>query len=149
MLDKICDVCSNVLLQKPMNLGGEQFCVSCTDLAPQEDASRDLPTQTSTTQIETGTKPVSKAKVKVVQATVNAVKPKIKSETEITQSKPEENSNQSESTGWSSVYDSVLKKAVLAGNELKNTTSISASKELLQLIRECTETAALVKNQTE
>ena len=96
MLDKICDVCSNVLLQKPMNLGGEQFCVSCTDLAPRGDASRDLPTQTSTTQIETGTKPVSKAKVKVVQATVNAVKPKIKSETEIIQSKSEENSNQSE-----------------------------------------------------
>ena len=145
MLDKVCPVCSNVLLQKPLNMGGEQFCVSCTELAPSGDAaSRDRPAQKSTTQIETGRVPVSKAKVKAT------VTPKMKTEV-----KPErELEGQPEVTGltgsdWSNVYESVLKKAAWAGKELNKTDSVSASKELLQLIRECTETAALVKTQTE
>ncbi|CAG5088704.1 Oidioi.mRNA.OKI2018_I69.PAR.g11939.t1.cds [Oikopleura dioica] len=134
-----CPVCSSILLQTPQAQGGVNYCVSCVDVAAEEAAA-----QTKKQPKAAYVQPKSKPKATLVKSstpilTVSEVAPVAKTE-------DVENVKPRDWTSMDRVQQLIGAKMVALAEELNTTTSPTATRELLALIKECSETISHVKH---
>ncbi|CBY35586.1 unnamed protein product [Oikopleura dioica] len=140
MLDKYCPICSSILLQTPQAQGGTNYCVSCVDVAAEEAAAEAKKQPKAAFVV-----PKSKPKATLVKSS-QAVTPVVTKQETVKNVSSHDSTVTSNDNAMERVQQLISDKMVSLAEDLNNTTSATATRELLALIKECSETVTVVKN---
>lgn len=134
MLDKQCPICFNVLLQTPAAQGATQYCVSCIDLGAATATVKEPPKKVSKAKLKPKEKPTSMASGDgPLPAHEPVATPAATKTTATTSCAIEEGA------------DALEAKIAWAASELNASSSIAAAKELVGLMKECSEALLSLK----
>ena len=133
MLDKQCPICFNVLLQTPVAQGATQYCVSCIDLGAANATVKEPPKKVSKAKLKPKEKPTNMASGDGPLPAQTPVATTSATTTETTSRAIEEGAGALEA------------KIAWAAGELNASSSIAAAKELVGLMKDCSEALLSLK----